>query len=205
MKMTIHHPPTEIQYQQYLSGYWPDFDKTIWTKFFGGLLFFYHKFFLENFLQTKVFLSQNLFYPKYFVFKISWTCFPPIFYDQTFFGPYSFLPKSFGPKNFRAKNFWSPNFFWPHIFWVQKILAYNFCYFYFFGTLLFLTLNFFALQFFDQTFFGLKISLNPKFWTQIFRSWCDLHKRVCLYGWPAGWLSVCLDWNQNCDWLSNDQ
>ena len=39
------------------------------------------------------------------------------------------------------------------------------------------------------------------FITNIFRSWCDLHKQVCVSGRLAGWLSVWLDWNQNCDWL----
>ena len=38
------------------------------------------------------------------------------------------------------------------------------------------------------------------FFTFICRSWCDLHKQICVYGRLAGWLAVWLDWNQNCDW-----
>ena len=94
-------PGNICPWQEYLSYYWPNFDQTFWTQFFGGL----------NFFLINILLDPNFFDPKCF-WTICWAEYfidPKQFLDLHYFAPKLF--RLFGPTVFLEQNSFYPKFF----------------------------------------------------------------------------------------------
>ena len=114
-KLTLHyhHPSKEIQYQQYISCYWPNFNQTLkvssWDQLEQLLNLTMTFIYIRNTSTVNNPTSTKMFGPIFFL-HFFWT---KQFFERGFVSTKVFRTPIF----FDPKSFWTQNFFGQRIFW----------------------------------------------------------------------------------------
>ena len=179
LTLHYHHPSKEIQYQQYISCYWPNFNQTLkvssWDQLEQLLNLTMTLIYIRNTSTVNYPTSTKMFGPNFFFIFFGPNSFSnEDLFHQKFLGPQFFLIQNlFGLRTFLDKEFFGPKYYWttffePNKFWFRIWLEINFC-----GTEIFRT----------YSFFRRKISGLIFSWPEIFQS-----KKVnYLVSWTIRW------------------